>query len=401
TPPMLAIAAAGNDVADDDAAANEDNATADEAAGSAAEAHPVPHSPLVSPVRELTPERQSASERPPSLSPTPLAQTFSLAEPLVFGPEPRPAGLRESYECLASVPIACTARQMVFSSPWLTAKKESGSPLQTALVCNSNPLMVARVDMVINPPWNLPFLGAKGLTSPEQTATGKGISNPLMAVMVCPKPYGIQLTNVSIWKLLLRDVAVSFDSAVHRDHADSFDAVVPSLVSAACCTAAALLCILLLLCSCCSSILLPQEDLSRNLELTESTPSLGEDFIPADSLNSIPADYVSAGHVLETGSVKLAFDSGHCHNVYQAKFMPETDERRIITSADDGQYLPVGIDLRMLLVVEVRHATILECGNVETKLLSKHDGRAHKLANEPNSPHIFYSCGEDGLVQHV
>ncbi|GJX49922.1 hypothetical protein Tco_0276767 [Tanacetum coccineum] len=54
-----------------------------------------------------------------------------------------------------------------------------------------------RVDMVINPPWNLPFLGAKGLTSPEQTATGKGISNPLMAVMVCQKPYGIQLTNVS------------------------------------------------------------------------------------------------------------------------------------------------------------------------------------------------------------
>ncbi|GKA19180.1 hypothetical protein Tco_0699095 [Tanacetum coccineum] len=56
---------------------------------------------------------------------------------------------------------------------------------------------VQRVDMVINPPWNLPFLGAKGLTSPEQTATGKGISNPFMAVMVCQKPYGIQLTNVS------------------------------------------------------------------------------------------------------------------------------------------------------------------------------------------------------------
>ncbi|GJZ93268.1 hypothetical protein Tco_0665333 [Tanacetum coccineum] len=56
---------------------------------------------------------------------------------------------------------------------------------------------VQRVDMVINPPWNLPFLGAKGLTSPEHTATGKGISNPLMAVMVCQKPYGIQLTNVS------------------------------------------------------------------------------------------------------------------------------------------------------------------------------------------------------------
>ncbi|GKA50149.1 hypothetical protein Tco_0743222 [Tanacetum coccineum] len=50
-------------------------------------------------------------------------------------------GLRQAYECLASAPIACTTRQMVFSSPWLTAKKESGSPLQTALVCNSNPLI--------------------------------------------------------------------------------------------------------------------------------------------------------------------------------------------------------------------------------------------------------------------
>ncbi|GKF73475.1 hypothetical protein Tco_0219807, partial [Tanacetum coccineum] len=54
-------------------------------------------------------------------------------------------GLRESYECLASAPISYTARQMVFNSPWLTAEKEFGSPLQTALVCNSNPLMVARL----------------------------------------------------------------------------------------------------------------------------------------------------------------------------------------------------------------------------------------------------------------
>ncbi|GJU62720.1 hypothetical protein Tco_1244555 [Tanacetum coccineum] len=60
------------------------------------------------------------------------------------------AGLRESYECLASAPLACTARQMVFSSPWLTAKKESGSPLQTALVCNSNPL-IALVHVVVLP----------------------------------------------------------------------------------------------------------------------------------------------------------------------------------------------------------------------------------------------------------
>ncbi|GKA74307.1 hypothetical protein Tco_0780609, partial [Tanacetum coccineum] len=37
--------------------------------------------------------------------------------------------------------------------------------------------------------------GASGLTSPKQTATGKGISNPLMAVMVCQKPYAKELTT--------------------------------------------------------------------------------------------------------------------------------------------------------------------------------------------------------------
>ncbi|GJX46146.1 hypothetical protein Tco_0271336 [Tanacetum coccineum] len=46
-------------------------------------------------------------------------------------------------------------------------------------------------------------------------------------------------------------------------------------------------------CFCCYSILLLREDLSRNLELTESKP-----IVPAGSSSSVPADYVSAGHVL-------------------------------------------------------------------------------------------------------
>ncbi|GFP89087.1 ddb1- and cul4-associated factor 8 [Phtheirospermum japonicum] len=88
----------------------------------------------------------------------------------------------------------------------------------------------------------------------------------------------------------------------------------------------------------------------------------------------------------ETGQVNLSFYSGHEDNVFQAKFMPYTDDRSIVTCAADGQ---------------VRHAQILERGGVETKLLAKHQERAHKLAIEPGSPHIFYTCGEDGLVQHI
>ncbi|GKC45319.1 zf-CCHC domain-containing protein, partial [Tanacetum coccineum] len=113
--------------------------------------------------------------------------------------------LRQSCECLASAPFACTARQMVFSSPWLTAKKESGSPLQTALVCNSNPLIA--------------------LASPERTATGKDVSNPLYGCDGLPKTVRYVAAH-KVWKLLFFDVATSFDSAVHRVHAVSFDAAV-------------------------------------------------------------------------------------------------------------------------------------------------------------------------------
>ncbi|GJX08449.1 hypothetical protein Tco_0196381 [Tanacetum coccineum] len=183
-------------------------------------------------------------------------------------------GLRESYECLASAPIivlynfgvsACTARQMVFSSPWLTAEKEFGSPLQTALVCFSNPLIA--------------------LASPEQTATGKDVSNPLVFVITkvstsprvssyLVKAYQIYLCCCKDRKLLIPDVAVSLYSAVHRVHAVSFDAAVASAVSAVCKVAAGYIVsadFMMLLFTLCSFLLAVQE---------------------------VPADYVSAGHVL-------------------------------------------------------------------------------------------------------
>ncbi|KAL0422944.1 UNVERIFIED_CONTAM: Serine/threonine-protein kinase ATR [Sesamum latifolium] len=87
----------------------------------------------------------------------------------------------------------------------------------------------------------------------------------------------------------------------------------------------------------------------------------------------------------ETGQPRLSFHSGHQNNVFQAKIMPYTDDQSIVTCAADGQ---------------VRHAQIRDSG-VVTKVLAKHHGRVHKLAVEPGSPHIFYTCGEDGLVLHI
>lgn len=53
------------------------------------------------------------------------------------------------------------------------------------------------------------------------------------------------------------------------------------------------------------------------------------------------------------------------------------------------------------LFYQVRVGHIADNGVVATNLLGTHRDRVHKLAIEPGSPHIFYSCGEDSLVQHV
>lgn len=41
----------------------------------------------------------------------------------------------------------------------------------------------------------------------------------------------------------------------------------------------------------------------------------------------------------QTGCVKLSFHSGHNNNVFQAKIMPCTDDRSIVTCAADGQVI--------------------------------------------------------------
>ncbi|KDP44126.1 hypothetical protein JCGZ_05593 [Jatropha curcas] len=87
----------------------------------------------------------------------------------------------------------------------------------------------------------------------------------------------------------------------------------------------------------------------------------------------------------ETKRRKISYPSGHSDNIFQTRIMPFSDDRRVVTSSADGQ---------------VRLGQLLENGQVDTKELGKHRGRVYKLAVEPGSPHVLYSCGEDGLVQH-
>ncbi|GJX83004.1 hypothetical protein Tco_0332485 [Tanacetum coccineum] len=123
------------------------------------------------------------------------------------------AGLRQAYECIASAPIACTARQMVFSSPWLTAKKESGSPLQTALVCTSNPLMVARLPKT---GWYSFSMFPVEFGCPEQTATGKDMLNPLYGCDGLPKTVRVFQFTLDSRSEKIRSVFVTQGVCFHQ-----------------------------------------------------------------------------------------------------------------------------------------------------------------------------------------
>ncbi|KAJ8768733.1 hypothetical protein K2173_023637 [Erythroxylum novogranatense] len=110
-------------------------------------------------------------------------------------------------------------------------------------------------------------------------------------------------------------------------------------------------------------------------------------------------EFNSAGNLLVSGSddmqvmvwdwgtktKRVSYHSGHYDNIFQARIMPFSDDQRIVTSSADGQ---------------VRLGQLSENGTVYTKRLGKHLGRVYKLAVEPGSPYIFYSCSEDGFVNH-
>jgi DDB1- and CUL4-associated factor 8 len=97
----------------------------------------------------------------------------------------------------------------------------------------------------------------------------------------------------------------------------------------------------------------------------------------SDDLNVIFHDWAAPRRLLQ-------YYSGHRANVFQAKAMPFSGNRTVVTCAADGQ---------------VRVGFLGEGGGTpHIQMLARHAGRAHKLAIEPGSSTVFMSCGEDGVV---
>ncbi|GJY58473.1 hypothetical protein Tco_0458365 [Tanacetum coccineum] len=222
---------------------------------------------------------------------------------------------------------------------WLTIANGFGVYLKSVDGCQtfSNPLIVDIYLKIYGLSTSPYYSVYEELASPEQTATGKDMLNPLYGCDGLPKTVRVlQFTLDSRsekldWLLLHQgllffDVATLFDSVFHRVHAVSFDAAVldvASTVSAACIVAAGYI-VSAGICDAAGSfvlavfilfavtlfLLLPQSSCFReesilNLELTESKPmvsagsssSVSAGYIiefMLEDLEAVPADYVPA-----------------------------------------------------------------------------------------------------------
>ncbi|CAF5142112.1 unnamed protein product, partial [Rotaria magnacalcarata] len=83
----------------------------------------------------------------------------------------------------------------------------------------------------------------------------------------------------------------------------------------------------------------------------------------------------------------VAYDSEHRSNVFQAKFIPFSDDCKIVSCARDGQ---------------IRLAELHPDGSLSrTKKIAQHSASAHKLSIDNITGTDIFSCGEDGIVFHV
>lgn len=83
----------------------------------------------------------------------------------------------------------------------------------------------------------------------------------------------------------------------------------------------------------------------------------------------------------------ITYDSGHSSNVFQSKFMHNTNNSTLVTCARDGQ-------------VRVAYLKPFD-KEQETKKIAQHKGSAHKLSIEHGSPNILKTVGEDATVFNI
>ncbi|XP_041744808.1 DDB1- and CUL4-associated factor 6 isoform X1 [Coregonus clupeaformis] len=83
--------------------------------------------------------------------------------------------------------------------------------------------------------------------------------------------------------------------------------------------------------------------------------------------------------------VKASITSWHRSNIFSAKFMPQTNDRMIVSAAADGKIFLTNVERGSNLDPVLQY----HC----------HNGAAYEILTVPSDPHSFLSCGEDGTIR--
>eukprot|EP00761_Pharyngomonas_kirbyi_P013561 gb/GECH01013590.1/.p1 GENE.gb/GECH01013590.1/~~gb/GECH01013590.1/.p1 ORF type:complete len:397 (+),score=113.05 gb/GECH01013590.1/:1-1191(+) len=95
-------------------------------------------------------------------------------------------------------------------------------------------------------------------------------------------------------------------------------------------------------------------------------------------------------NIWDYGSRELLqnISTGHTGNIFCAKFLPLSDDRRLVTCAADG---------------DIKHIQLREGDSTSSSPIintfNPHNNMVHKLDIEPGSPHVFFTASKDGSVR--
>ncbi|RWS25917.1 nuclear receptor interaction protein-like protein [Leptotrombidium deliense] len=80
----------------------------------------------------------------------------------------------------------------------------------------------------------------------------------------------------------------------------------------------------------------------------------------------------------------VSIRTGHRANIFSARFLPNTNDRLVVSCSGDG----------MIVYTEIERPETSLCN-----IFNCHYGTAYEVTTVPNDPHTFLSCGEDGTVR--
>ncbi|KAI9748239.1 MAG: hypothetical protein M4579_007278, partial [Chaenotheca gracillima] len=110
-------------------------------------------------------------------------------------------------------------------------------------------------------------------------------------------------------------------------------------------------------------------------------------------------------HSTSPFALSTSISTGHTANIFSVKFMPYSNDARLVTAAGDGEVRIFDVEYsgRSAISGHGRASTYqgvryLSSGDIQPKVYRSHSDRVKRIVTE-SSPYLFLTCSEDGEVR--